>query len=503
VKFSISHRIFLLVLATTCLVGGPLLFISEEMYQEHTTVVADEISTTLVQQILHSLEKEQNGPHLGARSSSTRLIFIFNASGSILEGDTSEDAGTILKALLPKVKQHAGPAPFFSTEVLFMKEDEPKGWDCVAGVSPQTGLFVAVAHDRDYTHDARISMQLTAGAFALGVLMLGMVGAQWVSGRITRPLKLLGDYARALPSRDFDSENGQGVLSELQCIRDRDVNELVQAFFYMEKELARHIREQRETAAERERIRSELRIAAEIQQGALPGLMRIPGDKLSISAHMLPAREVGGDLYDYFMQDDDTLLFTLGDVSGKGVPAALFMFAAQHMLRSLGQQRKPLTQLLAKLNDNLAENNTSAMYVTLFAARYEVGTGRLEYALAGHQAPFLKKADGTLEKLEAPANLPLGNLDDVAFESRTITIQPGESVVAFTDGVTEACDKDGKRYGLERLETLLAGQKILSCSTMLENVLASVGAFSQSCEMRDDVTVLCFQRKDVSGGQRG
>jgi len=495
---SINHRIFLLVMATSVIVAWPLLYISEEMYQEQITIIVDRTSKETVQQtLLFMKDSPASGQFLNTEPVPGKQIFAFDAKGKILEGDNSAEAHALVDQLRKQIlPQWRGPA-ILNTEVAIDGEN-PKGWDCTVGFSRGLGIYVAVCYDRDYTYDVSTSMKTTAGILTLTVLVLGLIGAKFISTRITRPLKQLTNYARQLPSRDITDGKTRNALSELKSTKDKDVGELVRSFAHMEKELARLIQNERNTAAERERIQSELRIAAEIQQGALPKNLHIPNEAASIKAHMIPAREIGGDLYDYFMVNAHTLIFSLGDVSGKGVPAALFMFATQHALRSLAMQDMPLNTVMEKLNNTLAANNTSAMYVTIVVGRYDLRTKELQYVFAGHQPPFLKRAGQTIKPLEGSANLPVGNISDIEFETHKIQLAIEDRLIIFTDGITEACDDQGTLYGIERLASLLQKNEENSCENLLETLFSSVTDFSQGCEMHDDITALCFHAKGNS-----
>lgn len=494
---SINHRIFILVTTAVIVVAWPLLYIAEEMYQEHITQIVDGTSRETVQQTLLLVkEAPEANQFLNDTPSTGKSAFIFDNKGAILEGDRSAEATSLISALM-KVQLPNTTGTVITTEVV-TGGDEPQGWDCTIGYAKEINGYVAVCYNRDYTYEVSTSMQSTAGAISLAVLALALFGAKLVSARMTRPLKQLTTYARHLPYRDLSETEEAHVLSEFKEIKDRDVNELVRAFAHMEKKLGHHIRKEKQAAIEREKIQSELRIAAEIQQGALPQEMHVPGKAASIRARMLPAQEVGGDLYDYFMSDENTLFFSLGDVSGKGVPAALFMFAVQHTLRSLAAEGMPLNEMMAKLNNTLAANNSAAMYVTMIVGRYDVRTRTLEYAFAGHQPPLLKRADGTLTTLDGPANIPVGNIDDMDFECRTIRMDPGDRLIAYTDGVTEAYDSEEELFGQNRLVSLLQSDSGGNCSQLLDAIFSSVLGFSDGCDMHDDITALCLHAAPAS-----
>lgn len=493
---SINQRILILVAAAVILVAYPLWIISEEMYQGQITKIVDNAAKdTISQTLLLMKQAPKSSNNLTSTSIAGRVSFIFDSQGNTLESDGVGDIPTLIDLLLNQLSKLPIKSSIISTEVT-QDGPNPKGWDCAAGFSKEKNAFVAVCYDRDFTYDANASVQLIAAILALSVFALGLLGAKFISARITSPLRQLTNYARQLPSRDRADDETQNVLTQLKAIKDKDIGELVRTFAHMEQELARHIQNEKKAAAERARIKSELNIAAEIQQGALPKSLHIPSAAASIKAHMLPAREVGGDLYDYFMVDDHTLVFSLGDVSGKGVPAALFMFATQHMLRSLAMQGMPLNTIMGKLNNALATNNTSAMYVTMVVGCYDLRTGNLEYILAGHQPPILKRADGTLTHLEGAANLPVGNISNIEFKSQMAKLKTGDRLVVFTDGVTEAYDDQNELYGMERLVSLIREDDGDNCEELLKTIFSSITGFSKDKDMHDDITVLCLNCKE-------
>jgi len=493
---SINQRILILVAAAVILVAYPLWIISEEMYQAQITKIVDNAAKNAISQTLLLMKQAPESDNfLTSTSIPGRLAFIFDSKGNTIESDGSNDLSAVITLLLNQLSKQPTKSSIISTEIT-QEGPNPKGWDCVVGFSKGKDVFVAVCYDRDYTYDASTSVQLTAGILALAVFVLGLLGAKLISARITRPLKQLANYARQLPSRDIADAEAQNALTKFKSMRDKDIVELVRALAHMEQELTRYIQNEKNTAAERARIKSELHIAAEIQQGALPEKLNLPGQTASIKAHMLPAQEIGGDLYDYFMVNEHTLLFSLGDVSGKSMPAALFMFATQHMLRSLAMQGMPLNTIMEKLNNTLATNNTSAMYVTMVVGRYDLRTGDLEYILAGHQPPLLKHADGTLTNLEGVANFPVGNISNIEFESQMAKLKSGDRLVVFTDGATEAYDGQNNLYGMKRLVSLIREDKGSCCEELLETVFSSVTEFSEDKDMHDDITVLCLHRKE-------
>jgi serine phosphatase RsbU (regulator of sigma subunit) len=248
-----------------------------------------------------------------------------------------------------------------------------------------------------------------------------------------------------------------------------------------------------------ERLRQEVAMAQDIQQGYLPEeLEEFPDADFEILGRVFPARSVAGDLYDFFRAPSGRLAFFIGDVSGKGMPAALFMVAVRTLCRHLAHEVEHPAELLARLNAGLAADNPSCMFVTLVHGNYAPATGEVVLASAGHHPPLLRRADGTV----APVDLRPGRLlgyDDpnLHLTELRLTLAPGELLLFFTDGLIEARAADGKSmYGLERLQALAAGFNadlpLVECA---EQVRAALDAFTESRELQDDLTVLLLRRQ--------
>ncbi len=199
--------------------------------------------------------------------------------------------------------------------------------------------------------------------------------------------------------------------------------------------------------------------------------------------------KVGGDLYDFFFIDDDHLCFAVGDVSGKGVPAALFMSMSRTILKAIASQGGEAGAVLATVNDLLAEENDEGMFVTMFFGRLDLETGRLDYACGGHDEVFVLSADGGREQIEhlGPA---IGLFPGVAYPTLTRTLLPGDALFLATDGVTEAFDPAGDVFGLERLNELLRPARRRAARELVETVHAAVDRFAAGEPRSDDTTCL-------------
>ena len=259
--------------------------------------------------------------------------------------------------------------------------------------------------------------------------------------------------------------------------------------------IVRNEERERRTAAQKERMEGELTVARDIQRSIVPTIFPpFPErEEFDLSASLEPAREVGGDLYDFFLIDDDHLGVAVGDVSGKGVPASLFMAVTITLLRAAGQGRLDPAEVLRRVNEPLCRGNDAAMFVTLFYGVYHISTGELTYSTGGHPPPYLVREGGGVEALARTQGAGLGVTTSATFDAATVRLGPGQGLLCYTDGVTEAMDAGGKMFGAERLEEAL-GSVSDGAVTMTDAVRAAVSAFAAGAEQYDDLTLLAFRR---------
>lgn len=243
----------------------------------------------------------------------------------------------------------------------------------------------------------------------------------------------------------------------------------------------------------------EMHLAAEIQRSFLPA--GPPGGKLSdrfdVAAVMLPAKEVGGDFYDYFRIDDDRIGFAVGDVSGKGVPASMFMSVARTVLKTIAREGHPAGEVLRRMNQVLAEDNTEAMFVTVAYGRLHLPTGRLDYATAGHEEAYFLTAEG-VEKV-APMGPAVGLFPQARFAARARVLAPRDMVVFATDGITEAFGPGRAMFGNARLEAALADLAGADPAGMVQDLAARTAAFAAGEPQSDDLTCLALRFLSAPG----
>lgn len=245
-------------------------------------------------------------------------------------------------------------------------------------------------------------------------------------------------------------------------------------------------------------IKADLNLASEVQLAILP--RKFPPFKdlenvMDIYATMKPAKDVGGDFYDFFRIDDDHIGFAMADVSGKGVPAALFMTMSHTLLRFTGRKCLDPVQTVSETNEMIAKESFGSMFVTLFYGVYNSKTGLIKYVNAGHNPPYLLKANGTVESLPVTVNICMGILENFPFQVTELKLEPGDTLITYTDGVTEATSTSFELYGEPRLEALLATQKGNSATDITNAINQDVATFTGDAEQSDDITILTIKRR--------
>ena len=262
-------------------------------------------------------------------------------------------------------------------------------------------------------------------------------------------------------------------------------------------EQIKYIKAMQEDSAQLESLKGDLAVASEIQQAILPRIFPpFPenAQQLDIAASMHAAKDVGGDFYDFFRIDNDHIGFAIADVSGKGVPAAIFMAVSRTLIRATGIKGGNPSDCITYSNKLLAAESVDCMFVTIFYGIYTISTGEITYCNAGHNPPLILKADGTTKELPMPQDPLVGALPDMSFGDMKMTLEPGEALVMFTDGVNEAMNKDYQEFGDERLAVSLQKCAGLSCQQIIENIKADVAAFVGEMEQSDDITLFALKR---------
>ena len=248
------------------------------------------------------------------------------------------------------------------------------------------------------------------------------------------------------------------------------------------------------------RIDKELEYAKQIQLSALP--TNFPEDEnYSIYAQMIAAKEVGGDFYDFYMLNDTTVAFLAADVSGKGIPAAMFMMTAKTIIKDLAERGIPVNEIFTKANEKLCENNESGMFVTAWMGILDLVTGNVQFANAGHNPPLLKHADGSFEYLKTRAGFVLAGMEGVRYRAGELTLSPGDRLFLYTDGVPEATNIDNKLYGEDRLLEFMNNNASTEATKLLPALKVNIDEFVGAAPQFDDITMLMLDYKPTKGGE--
>lgn len=373
---------------------------------------------------------------------------------------------------------------------VFIPVTTPSGKVFVAGAD------LSVDFVRQKTNAALRGALLIGG---IGFLLMFMAG-QIVISRIIRPLTLLTERTRHLVGDSIDQEMAARI-GDVAASRRDEVGALAGALAEMIRRLKLYVDALRETTAAKERAEGELAAAREIQLGMLP--CREPPfpqyHQFDLHGLMEPAKAVGGDLYDYFMVGDDHLVFIVGDVSGKGVPAALFMAVAKTLFKGNSAAAPPpappdIADVVELLNRQLCDENPQELFITVCAGILNIRTGQVDYCDGGHDAPVILSADGRVQRVDKVKGLVLGVMDDYPYQAGRLFLSPGDTLLLYTDGITEAMDPDGRIYDFDRLYHRLAGMPAGLAPRAINGwVRDGVAAFAAGAEQSDDLTLLTIR----------
>jgi len=245
---------------------------------------------------------------------------------------------------------------------------------------------------------------------------------------------------------------------------------------------------------QKERMESELNVGRDIQMSFVPDFSSLPDrSEFSICAALEPALEVGGDFYDSYFLDEKRFCFCIADVSGKGVPAALFMAMAKTLIKSRAADDRSTASILTHVNDELSVDNQACMFVTVFAGILNIRSGELVYTNAGHNPPYIRKKDGTLQRLDQRHGPAIGAMEGMVYKEERDTLEPGDLLFLYTDGVTEAIDTENHLFSEDRLKDLLTAKSTKDAQTAVDHTVAAVITFEGEAERTDDVTVLALE----------
>jgi phosphoserine phosphatase RsbU/P len=331
--------------------------------------------------------------------------------------------------------------------------------------------------------------------FVSAVVLLCMIAIFLLVKLVTEPLARLTRHAERLGETDFSlSAAGMGELSTITF--PAEISLLSRTMLNMEQKLGGYLKTLAETTAARERMASELRIAREIQMSMLPreDISLASGKRVDLAAVLEPAREVGGDLYDYFFIDPEHLCIVVGDVSDKGVPAALFMARSKALFRNaaLREQARPAA-ILQAVNQELCAGNEMRMFITTFIGILDLRSGDLTFSNAGHIPPLLFGEQEGAKYVVLPRGKPVGIHSSSSYTDDILRMRSGDALLVFTDGVPEALNSRGQFFDDERLRDLLQAHPPPTATAALAIVLREVKVFSEGTPQADDIAILCIR----------
>ena len=296
----------------------------------------------------------------------------------------------------------------------------------------------------------------------------------------------MSNIRQAMNGGAFDFATKPIDLEDLSVTIEKAINQI------------EYIKQAQEEHSQLESLKTDLAVASEIQHAILPRIFPpFPENEsqLDLAALMTPAKDVGGDFYDFFRIDADHIGLVMADVSGKGVPAAIFMAVSRTLIRTVGLQGDTAGNTLTLSNELLCRESVDQMFVTVFYAIYTISTGQLTYCNGGHNAPYILRANGRVEQLPQSTNCILGIMPDMTYSDGEAHLVPGDTLLLYTDGVNEAFNTDFEEYGESRMEHVLGTVYDKTCQEIIDAQLADVRAFAGSAPQSDDITIMALKRR--------
>ena len=373
------------------------------------------------------------------------------------------------------------------------------GWLCTACEpiwregEPVAGLACADIDMNDVVEEMRLFL-LNSALFILVLIAVSIViGVVLIRRVAIQPLKIL--RLGTLSFKGDQEGYNPNMIIHMENPPNDEIGDLYEEIRSMQAHIVEYTDDLARATAERERIQTELDLAAKIQTSALPELEPDFSGRpeFLLSASMNPAKDVGGDFYDFFWMDGNRLALVIADVSGKGVPAALFMMSAKDMLSSRAAAGGSPAEILSDVNVQLCKNNQAKMFVTVWLGILDLNTGLLQACSAGHEEPAICRAGGAFELLHDKHGFVLGGLKRSKYQDYELRLQPGDAVFVYTDGVPEACDAEGNFYGTDRMVNALNTAGSDEPKDILAVVSKSVSHFVGDAEQFDDLTMLCIR----------
>ena len=335
-------------------------------------------------------------------------------------------------------------------------------------------------------------------AIMLNTLMIVEMLFMWrIENKVIHPILHLADVLDEYTQHEEKALASKTVVAKCEpYLRGYgEVSNLTGTCVEMVGEINRYTDNLQQVTGEKERIKTELDVASKIQQNILPNIFPPFPDRpeIELYASMTPAKEVGGDFYDFYMLDQDHLALAIADVSGKGIPASLFMVITMTLLDDYAQSGRSPKEILSYVNHQLCQNNDSMMFCTVWLGILNLKTGQLVASNAGHEYPAVRRSGGQFELFEDTHSAPLGFRDGLLFQEYEITLRPGDCLFQYTDGVTEATDASETQFGEERMLEAINAQPDASPAEQISHMYDAIHGFVKDAPQFDDITMLCLQ----------
>lgn len=380
------------------------------------------------------------------------------------------------------------------------------GWLCSASAAmcDESGAVLANAcvdiSMEEVMQDRRAFLNKLLFALAGTTLLLIVIGVKVISKTVVNPINLLAKSTSGFVENR--KENGAGTVQDLNIRSNDEIGRLAGAVVKMERDINEYIDNIAKVTAEKERIGAELNVATQIQASMMPNIFPHFADQpaFEIAALMQPAKEVGGDFYDFFFVDENHLAIVMADVSGKGVPAALFMVIGKTLIKDHTQPGRNLGEVFGEVNNILCESNSENLFITAFVGVLDITTGEFPYVNAGHELPFICH-EGSFEAHRIEPGFVLAGLEDMRYQAGCFMLAEGDKLFQYTDGVTEATNAGNHLYGMQRLYDILNRNSDGSPEEILRAVKEDIDEFVGDAPQFDDITMLCLTFKKKKTGE--
>ncbi|MCL2218965.1 MAG: SpoIIE family protein phosphatase [Chitinispirillia bacterium] len=367
-------------------------------------------------------------------------------------------------------------------------------------VAENTSAIESMTQETLDVVNSTIGVTLTAFILVFAAALFVIISLSGkLSDKITRPIVTLKECLRRIAGGELETR--------IELKTGDEIEELGMSVNKMAVDLRAYIANLQKVTADKERIGAELDVATKIQASMLPCLFpAFPArEEFDIYASMQPAKEVGGDFYDFFLVDEKTLAVVMADVSGKGVPAALFMVIAKTLIKNNAQYGKSPREVFEIVNNLLCENNDAGMFVTAFMGYLDINTGKFTFVNAGHNPPLKRAGDGKYEFLKTKRGLVLAGMDGMSYKQDEITLQNGDELFLYTDGVTEAMNNEHKLFGDPLLVESANKYPGLPLKEFTISIKREIDKFAEGAEQADDITMLAlrYHGTDMKGESNG